>query len=354
MKQTFIFALEPLDSRYTAQWYNRVPQQLDAYTGADRGVAPQAITVAGKQRSQSTTSGAFLDFADTNYWKSTQLAEFTDMMRRGQVPDDAVLLFTDFWNPALIQIAYMRDLLGKQWSIHGIAHAGAYDPSDILGYKMGGWSRDFERSLYFACDKVYFATQFHHSMFLENLGIDPLEQDRAVVAGQPYTYLLDILEKYRNADKQDRIMWPHRYNDDKQPDIAEELAGRFSMLITQNHKLSKEAYYAKMAESKVVFSCSLHENLGMSMIEGTLLKCIPIAPDRAAYSEIYLPEFLYPSEWTASIEDFFTHREDLIAFIQERINNYDQYAKLLPEQTNIIKEFIDPTLMFQHMMGDDN
>ena len=93
MTQVFIFALEPLDSRYTKQWYDEVPRQFNLHTGKD------AITVVGKQRSQSTTKGAFLDFADTNYWKSTQLAEFTNMMQKGNVPDDAVLLFTDCPRP---------------------------------------------------------------------------------------------------------------------------------------------------------------------------------------------------------------------------------------------------------------
>ena len=352
MTQTFIFALEPLDSRYTKQWYDEVPKQLDIHTGADRMLAPKSITVAGKQRCAYATPGAFLDFTDTNYWKSTQLAEFTDMMRRDEVPDDAVILFTDFWNPALIQVAYMRDLLGKKWKIHGIAHAGAYDPSDILGYKMGSWSHDFELSLYFASDKTYFATQFHRDMFIASLDIKPEQQARAVVAGQPYQYLNTTLAEFDSTDKTDTVMWPHRYNDDKQPEIAEDLASNFDVFITQKHQLNKDEYYAKLAKSKIVFSCSLHENLGMSMIEGTIVGCLPIAPDRAAYSEIYLDEFLYPSVWTESYAQYEKHKDLMHEFIQKRIDNYDMYSELLPEQVERIQKFIDPTLMFQHMVGE--
>lgn len=354
MKQTFIFALEPLDARYTKQWYDEVPSQLDRYTGADRLLAPESITVIGKQRSKATSKGAFLDFADTNYWKSTQLAEFTDLMQRNLVPDDAVILFTDFWNPALIQVAYMRDLLGTNWSIHGIAHAGAYDPSDILGYKMKpNWPLNFERSLFYASDKTYFATEFHRTMFLNNLDIPLWAYDKAVVAGQPYMYLLERMSGYHDAPKQNRIMWPHRYNDDKQPEIAEDLSNDFSVFITQKHNLSKEAYYVRLAESKMVFSCSLHENLGMSMIEGTLVGALPIVPDRAAYSEIYLPQFLYPPQWTENFKAYQYYKKDLTAFISEHLENYDEYAKLLPEQVERIKKFIDPTIMFQHMMGEE-
>jgi hypothetical protein len=346
MTQVFIFALEPLDSRYTKQWYDEVPRQFNLHTGKD------AITVVGKQRSQSTTKGAFLDFADTNYWKSTQLAEFTNMMQKGNVPDDAVLLFTDFWNPTIIQVAYMRDLLGKKWKIHSIAHAGAYDPSDILGYKMGSWSHDFERSLYFASDKTYFATEFHRKVFIAGLDIKQEQEGRAVVAGQPYKYLNTTLAEFDSTDKTDTVMWPHRYNDDKQPEIAEDLSRVFSVFITQKHQLKKNEYYAKLAKSKIVFSCSLHENLGMSMIEGTLVGCLPIAPDRAAYSEIYMPEFLYPAHWTESLEAYQKYAPYVRGFIDRRLQEYDKYAELLPEQVERIQNFIDPTLMFQHMLGD--
>jgi len=353
MRQTFIFSLEPLDARYTKQWYSEVPKQLDKFTRSFDLDAPRAITVNGKMRTDSTTQGAFLNFADTNYWKSTQLSEFTEMMHKGQVPDDAVILFTDFWNPALIQVAYMRDLLDTNWSIHGIAHAGAYDPSDILGYKMRDyWPHNFERSLFYACDAVYFATKFHAAMFISNLDIDTSKpsQSTVVIAGQPYEYLYDMLAEFDQSQKTDTVMWPHRYNDDKQPEIAEDLTKDFDVFITQKHKLSKSEYYAKMAQSKVVFSCSLHENLGMSMIEGTLLGCIPIAPDRAAYSEIYAADFLYPSKWTQDYESYIKHRDDLVAFINERIDDYDSYRKLLPYQSQRFREYITPDGMFNKMM----
>jgi len=352
MKKVIIFPLEPLDARYTKQWYTEVPNQLDTYIGATPRVAPHAMSIVGEQKEQSTTAGAFLNFADTNYWKSTQLANFVDSLHMELIPDDAILFFTDFWNPAIIQVAYMRDLLGKQWEIHSIAHAGAYDPSDILGYKMDpDWAYNFERSLYYAHTKLYFATHFHCEMFLRNLDIE--DQDRAVVAGQPYEYLLDKMAEFDQSDKTNTVMWPHRYNDDKQPEIAEDLSNNFDVFITQKHQLSKDEYYAKLAKSKIVFSCSLHENLGMSMIEGTLVGALPIAPDRAAYSEIYLPEFLYPSKWTESVENYHLYKDELVAFINSRIQQYDKYAELLPEQRQRLLDYITPQHMFKHMLGEN-
>lgn len=350
MKQFWIFPLEPLDARYTKQWYDEVPNQLERFLGNDSYELHNAI---GKQNSGNTTKGGFLNFADTNYWKSTQIIHFIEEMYKGNVADDAILLFTDFWNPAILQITYMRDLLDKNWTIHGIAHAGAYDPSDILGLKMQKpWPYEFERSVFYALDHLYFATEFHRDIFLQNLNIPKEDHHRAVISGQPYMYLIDTLAQYKGVEKKERIMWPHRYNDDKQPEIAEDLSEYLDVFITQKFSLSKSEYYAKLAESKIVFSCSLHENLGMSMIEGTLVDCIPIAPDRAAYSEIYLPEFLYPSEWTESFDAYTKHKSDILSFITDRLYRYDEYVTLLPKQREKLIDYINADVMFKHMSGD--
>jgi hypothetical protein len=342
-----IFALEPLDNRYTKQWFTEIPTQLEA-TGAE------VMTVIGDQRSSTTTAGAFLDFADTNHWKSSQLCDFVLALEQGQVPDDATLLFTDFWNPALIQVAYMRDLLGKQWKIHGIAHAGAYDPSDILGLKMRPeWPKHFERSLFYASDVTYFASEFHRSMFLNNLEIPFAYHDRAVLSGQPHSAIVAHMSSIKEPENKSRqVIWPHRYNEDKQPEIAEELANDFDMVITQKLNLSKDEFYRTMADTKVLFSCALHENLGISVMEGVLIGAIPLLPDRCSYAEMYLPEFKYPSVWTESYENFITYRPQLVNRLNSILDDPTAYAELMQRQKDIlISNYLSADVMIDRLTG---
>ena len=68
----WIFAIEPLESRYTAQWMDHVPRLLEQNLG-DRF---RVETVLGVQKDSEVTDGAFLNFSDTNYWKSSQLCNF--------------------------------------------------------------------------------------------------------------------------------------------------------------------------------------------------------------------------------------------------------------------------------------
>jgi hypothetical protein len=121
----WIFSLEPLDSRYTAQWHTNIPEILAKAAGANFNVRQ----IDGTQRTAKVTNGAFLNFSDTNYWKSTQLCNFVELLDAGETTVNDRILFTDSWNPCITQIAYMRDLLDQKWQLHGIWHAGAYDPT---------------------------------------------------------------------------------------------------------------------------------------------------------------------------------------------------------------------------------
>lgn len=330
-----IFPLEPLDSRYTAQWYDEIPRLLNLANNDRFNI----INIDGTQSKKSVTEGAFLNFSDTNRWKSSQLINFLDLFDQSIITTNDRFLFTDFWNPCLLQIKYMKDLLDQNWEIHAISHAGAFDPTDILGYKMTKpWCLDAEKAMYYACDVMYYGTDFQRNMFVNNMAI-PLEQQyRSIRSGQPHDQLISLLETMKNPQKCVEIIWPHRYNADKQPAIAEDLASEYQVFFTQKHNLNKKQYYNALADSKIIFSCSLHENLGISIMEAVLLGCIPVLPNRCSYQEMYNPEFLYPSEWTENLEAYLNHRDDLTDFIDERLENLDQFQELLAKQVDVLKE----------------
>ena len=354
MTNLIVFALEPIDSRYTQQWYECIPAALEKKIKAAQ-LDVKVIQVDGVQTASATTSGAFLNFSDTNRWKSTQLVEFLNMLDAGEITSDDVMLFTDAWNPVILQVKYIRDLMGYNWKIHSIFHAGAYDPTDILGYKMEKpWPHHTERALYYACDSNWYATDFHRQMFLRNLDIPASDHGRAQLSGQPHDLIVDAMGKINlKAVTKSGVIWPHRYNADKQPDIAEDLNTRMgnSWCITQKLNLSKPEYYQKLSESQVMFSCSLHENLGISIMEGVLLDVIPVLPDRCSYSEMYASDFLYPSAWTASWAAYENHKQDLIDFIQHRLDHPKKYSRQMAKQKKVLRErYLTADRMFDQMI----
>jgi hypothetical protein len=347
--------LEPIDNRYTAQWYTAIPENL-RQLASSQNIAVEVVTIDGEApASDSATPGAFLNFAATNGYKASQISRISELFTNGRVQAGDAFLITDIWNFAITAIKYMSELLDIPVKIHSIAHAGAYDPTDILGMKMSKpWPWHQERAWYYACDRTWYATDFHRQMFLRNLNIPTEDHGRAFVSGQPHSEIIKSMAAMPSQSKQG-VIWPHRYNPDKQPEIAENLAGYTSepWCITQKLNLSKADYYVKLAQSQVLFSCSLHENLGISIMEGVLAGVIPVLPARCSYTEMYLPEFLYPSKWTQDWDHYLQYRDELVAFIQHRIDNPEYYADALQAQRRILEErYLSAENMYQSMLAD--
>jgi glycosyltransferase involved in cell wall biosynthesis len=122
-------------------------------------------------------------------------------------------------------------------------------------------------------------------------------------------------------------------------------------IVTQKMNLSKEEYYKTLGSCSVIFSCSLHENLGISVMEAVLAGVIPVLPNRCSYSEMYMPEFLYPSEWTIDYDSYTKHKQELADFINHRLENREHYLPLIEQQTEIlIEKYLTPTVMVNKLL----
>lgn len=354
MNTIWIIPIEPIDQRYTKQWYDNIPVILEQEIKS-RNLNYQVVTVDGEDFSpEQRTEGAFLDFGATNVYKATQAAEVSKLFSNGKIKAGDKFLVTDAWNFIITPIKYMSDLLDIPVEIHSIWHAGAYDPTDILGYKMNKpWPWDAERSWYHSSDYNYYATNFHKDMFLRNLEIPQEYHHKAVRSGQPHELIVDQLTCYLDTPKKQQVMWPHRYNADKQPEIAEDLAKDFDMVITQKMNLSKADYYATMGESQAIFSCALHENLGISIMEAVLAGCIPLVPDRASYSEMYLDVFKYPSKWTQDWDNFIGHRHKLAGRLKDMVEQPSNYVEAMAEQRQIlIDKYLNSSIMIENILKE--
>ena len=65
-----------------------------------------------------------------------------------------------------------------------------------------------------------------------------------------------------------------------------------------------------------------------------------MVPDRLSYSEMALPEFKYPSEWTEDYDAYMQNRDKVIAQIVEYIENYEDLLPSINKQvTKLNKEY---------------
>ena len=341
---TYIVDIEAVDTRYTKQWKEYLPKQLQRATNAN------VTVISGGEVPQATTPGAFLNFAGTNNYKSQQMLEISRLFANGEIKDGDYFLYTDAWNPTVIQLRYMAELLGVSIRIGGLWHAGSYDPHDFLGRLIGDkpWVRHAERSMYECYDDNYFATQFHIDLFAKSLRMDPNKNHRV---GWPMEYLANSLDSYKGMEKRKLILFPHRVAPEKQVvifrDLKEELP-QFEFVVCQEQTLSKNEYHNLLGEAKVVFSANLQETLGISWYEGALVNALPMMPDRLSYSEMATEDFKYPSEWTESFESYKINKDKVVAQLVDYVENYEFYLPALLTQTRKLKtEFFDGRALYK-------
>ena len=349
----FIVDIEAVDTRYTKQWKEHLPAQLRRATNEDVEV------ISGGETPQATTPGAFLNFGGTNVYKSKQLETIGEMFCKGEVENGDYFLYTDAWNPTVIQLRYMAELLGVDIRVGGLWHAGSYDPHDFLGRLIGDkpWVRHAEMSMYECYDDNFYATDFHIDLFtdtmMDNYDVD---MDKAIKVGWPMEYLKDSLVQYKGMEKRDLILFPHRVAPEKQVEIFRDLKERlpqYEFIVCQEQELTKNEYHNLLGEAKLVFSANLQETLGISWYEGALVDAIPMVPDRLSYSEMALPEFKYPSAWTEDYDAYLHNKDKVIAQIVNYMENYDDLQVSLEKQrTKLNKEFFSGAALYDAIKSE--
>ena len=343
-----IVDIEAVDTRYTKQWKDYLPKQLQRATNENVEV------ISGGEVPQATTPGAFLNFAGTNNYKSQQMLEISRLFANGEVKDNDYFLYTDAWNPTVIQLRYMSELLGIDISIGGLWHAGSYDPADFLGRLIGDkpWVRHAEMSMFECYDDNFFASDFHIDMFTDVFDEDyAIDWDKIKRVGWPMEYLKNSLDSYKGMEKRDLILFPHRIAPEKQVDIFRDLKERlpqYEFIVCQDQELSKNEYHNLLGEAKLVFSANLQETLGISWYEGAIVDAIPMVPDRLSYSEMALPEFKYPSEWTENFDAYLHNRDKVVAQIVNYMENYEDLLVSLDKQrTKLNKDFFSGSELYK-------
>ena len=352
----YIVDLEAVDTRYTKEWKKYLPLQLKRHTNSKIEV------ISGGNTPQATTPGAFLNFGGTNVYKAKQMQQIGELFCNGKIKDGDYFLYTNAWNPTVLQLRYMAELLGINIRIGGLWHAGSYDPQDFLGRLIGDkpWVRNAERSMFETYDNNFFASDFHINMFVDTFkefgNYVGLTTDKTKVrrVGWPMEYLEGSMSAYKGMDKKDIILFPHRIAPEKQPDIFYDLKDalpQYEFVVCQEKELSKNEYHNLLGEAKMVFSANLQETLGISWYEGCLVDTMPLVPDRLSYTEMAIDEFKYPSEWTQDFKSYQKNKKQLVQKIDFMMTNY---KKIIPQIWKQKQQLQEKYFSGKQLYGDIN
>ena len=249
----YIVDIEAVDTRYTKQWKEHLPRQLR------RATNEEVVVISGGEVPHATTPGAFLNFGGTNVYKSNQLEQIATLFCEGKIHDGDYFLYTDAWNPTVIQLKYMASLLNTDIVVGGLWHAGSYDPQDFLGRLIGDadWVRNAEQSMYDCYDDNYFATQFHVDLFKQSFAVN---DDKIHIVGWPMEYIKTGLEQYKGMEKRDLILFPHRIAPEKQVDIFRDLSEQlpeYEFVICQESSIKTNECIGSKAWERCPNTCTV-------------------------------------------------------------------------------------------------
>lgn len=191
-----------------------------------------------------------------------------------------------------------------------------------------------------AADEIIFNSNFNQTSFLDNINsflniqsdFKPRNLKEKILQKSSVLYFpiqfeyLPTREVSNDENVKSKILslvWPHRWEHDKNPQllttVLQELNKRqvefkISILGQSSQSipdcfatlkddlgpklvnfgfLSKDEYFKTLLNADVVISTAGHEFYGVSMLEATFCGCVPIAPCRLVYPEIYPKENLY-------------------------------------------------------------
>ncbi len=327
-----VVPIEPLEERYSKQWYDWTRSYLEAHEVDYVFINPESY--------KKIENGKFLDVIGTNIYKNKQLEIILGLFRDGLVQNGDVFWFHDLWFPGLEMLFYLRDALKIDFKIYGCLHAGTYDSHDYLSQcGMGKWGEDLENAWLAGVDGVFVATQYHAKLLSTNRKIEP---EKLYVTGFPFyprEFMQDRLPEVDSTELPNRIgkeglvsiVFPHRLDAEKNPQMFDELAEvlisdrslkkyQFEFIKTKEVCNSKDAYYDLLSVSDIAVSFADQETWGIAMQEATVLGCIPVVPARLSYMEMYS---------TGATSLFFDGTVEYCAeVIKDILKNPQEYNKL--------------------------
>ncbi|MFW2383609.1 MAG: tRNA-queuosine alpha-mannosyltransferase domain-containing protein [Acidimicrobiales bacterium] len=271
---------------------------------------------------------------------------------------------------SLTDASVLRALIGLDASMVLYMHESQ------AAYPTGEWdldsaTRNWQSML--AVDEVWFNSAFHLDVALEEVerlqAAMPTEQrvttvgwieekSRVVYPGVDLTWI----EPKPARSGPPVILWPHRWNGDKNPQVFERAVQRltaagldFGLVLAgtdskppsevrqrmidhlDDHVLAVgpfdiEEYRRWVLESDIVVSCTGHEFFGIAVVEALAAGCRPVLPNGFSYPEIVTGqvELYEPSSFGSALERAVRHvdlaatRIDLSRFDwRNRIEDYD-------------------------------
>ena len=299
MSKIIYIPLEELPQRYTQMMNNAIRPWVTVELYPDIKIDSQI------------KRGQFLDIVNTCKFKAAQLQMIAEMFDKGEVHEGDVFLVGDIFFPGIESIKYMAELQNINVRVYGINYAGRADETDFV-QKLSAWADASEAGYHLICDGIFVGSRDHRSNVIEYFGLSP---ETVHVTGLVWDmdYVKQFQHEIGEVTKEDFIIWPHRWTEEKGIDELKQFAkmtdkrivvtssgpakdlGKLPRNIEYRANLTKKEYYTLMAKARWYLSTAYQETFGYTIQEAIVFGCNILVPNRACCPEMVPSKCVYYS-----------------------------------------------------------
>jgi len=260
--------------------------------------------------------GQFLDIVNTCKFKAAQLQMIADEFNKGTIENGDVFLIGDIFFPGIEMIKYMAELQDINVKVYAINYAGRADSTDFV-QKLSSWADASELGYHMICDGIFVGSEDHKQNVCKYFGLnEAIVHVTGLVWDLNYMYNLEktITEMYGKINKEDFVIWPHRWCKEKGIDELMQFAKQTKkkIIITSSGpkkdlgiklpknveyraNLTKAEYFELMAKAKWYLSTAYQETYGYTIQEAIFFECNILVPRRACCPEMVPDKCVYDS-----------------------------------------------------------
>tara|TARA_B100000900_G_scaffold389485_1_gene382410 strand:- start:2112 stop:3275 length:1164 start_codon:yes stop_codon:yes gene_type:complete len=315
MRKLFYMGLEPYEGRYTLQleeWSRRSFNR--------RGLDWVSVPGTTIDNTKSIQVGQVLDAHGRSYFAMSQMMNLVQMMRNGEVTGEDAIFFEDMFQPGMESLPYIMDQIPaedrpKVW-IRCLAQA--VDPDDFVHvWGMAKWMSLYEEM----CNEFVTGVLASNEEMVAHMKIANWKAPLYNVSGLAFDKTevqLRVGDIKPWAERENRVVFAARFDQEKQPDFFMDLAEKFEFMPTKfaivqggplrsnNQKYvdraralaergvleiyenqQKNDYYNILNDSRVMFNCALQDWTSNTVSEADALGCNVLFPAYRSFPEIF-------------------------------------------------------------------
>lgn len=361
MNTIYYICLEPLEERYTAQWYKHFPIKFQ-----EAGF--KCVTIDGTPLSNHVGVGTFLDINSTIAYKNSQMQKVATLFHNCQIKTGDIFFIadTEYWG--LESLRLMADMNKVTVGIYSFLHAASYTLEDAFEI-ASPYQKYTELGWLAACDGVFVGSEYHKNAVIERRIKKYAHSDdivslsnKLIITGNPLfkeDYAGIVPNKKKQIIISNRFDWEKRPNlslnfayllKKRNPDLniiittsrpkfksnknwliqyAKELEA--DGIVTIYEGLTKQEYHQHLADSKIMLTNSIEENFGYCIAEALVYNTYPLAPVGLSHTELLqnnnnllfsdMDEIIEKAEYLLSIDT------DYSTYVNTYYNSIDNMLK---------------------------